>query len=46
MAPPRETDKARNELPPPQQQAELNPTQLPKELRDPEPKPDQRDQKG
>jgi hypothetical protein len=39
-------DKVGNELPPPQQQADLNPTQLPKELRDPEPKPDQRDQKS
>jgi hypothetical protein len=45
MATPRKNDKVRNELPP-QQQAELNPKQLPKDLRDPDPTPDQHDQKG
>jgi len=46
MATPRKNDKVGNELPPPQQQAELNPRQLPKDLRDPDPPPDQHDQKG
>jgi len=46
MATPRKNDTIRNELPPPQQQAELNPRQLPKELRDPEPPTDQHEQKG
>ena len=46
MATPRNNDKVRNDLPAPQQQAELNPTQLPKELQDPDPPPDQHDQKG
>ena len=46
MATPRTNDKVRTELPPPQQQAELNPRQLPKELQDPDPPPDQHDQKG
>ena len=46
MATPRNNDKVRNDLPAPQQQAELNPRQLPKELRDPDPPPAQRDQKG
>jgi hypothetical protein len=46
MATPRKTEKARTELPPPQQQAELNPRQLPKELRDPDPPPAQHEQMG
>jgi hypothetical protein len=46
MITPRKNDDVRNELPPPQQQAELNPRQLPKELRDPDPPPDRHDQKG
>ena len=35
MTTPRKNDKVRSELPPPQQQAELNPRQLPKELQEP-----------
>jgi hypothetical protein len=46
MATPRKNDTIRNELPPPQQQVELNPRQLPKELRDPGPPPAPQDQKG
>jgi hypothetical protein len=46
MAAPREDDEAGTELPPPQQQAELNPKQLPKELQEPAPPPGQNEQKG
>jgi hypothetical protein len=44
MATPQNNENAGTGLPPPQQQADLNPRQLPKELRDPAPPPDQHEQ--
>ena len=46
MATPRMKEEVKTELPPPQQQAELNPRQLPKELQEPAPPPDRHDQRA